>query len=376
MKILFLINNILEQNNGVSNKILNQLSAFNEFSTVDICHLYKSDNGFRRVFYENEDVSQINRLTGSKVYKYKNLFLFNYSDVYNYCLVNSPNLIYIRYTHFSNPFFFRFLSKVKKLKIKVILELPNYPYDSEYLNLGAFSKIKLFLDKIYRGRLKSFVDRIATMSDEPYIFNIPVIKINNAVSQNTLKNVDLSEKKTKKLTFVAAANLSNWHGYDRFIISLSRLPEEYFGTVLFHLVGDGEELIRLKKLAFDLGVSSFVIFHGEQNKAYLKELYCNSHIGVDSLGRHRSNNYFNDSIKSKEYLACGLPVLMSHVDPILCEQKFVYKVEANDEPFNFVEIIKWYNDNDFNSNRVLINNFAKVNCTWESILQRTVKSVL
>lgn len=46
----------------------------------------------------------------------------------------------------------------------------------------------------------------------------------------------------------------------------------------------------------------------------LDELLLKADVGVDSLARHRVNNFENNSLKSKEYLTFGLPIVKSHRD--------------------------------------------------------------
>lgn len=375
MKVLFLINNILEKNNGVTNKIMAQFLALSRFSDVQICHLDFAENMYSRVFYSEENTPYKEKWVRGKKRKFKNSFLFDYTDVLNLCIATGFDVIYVRYTHFSNPAFIAFLSQLKENRIKVILEIPNYPYDSEYSKLNLFSKTKLLIDRVYRNRLVKFVDRVATMSDDPLIFGIPATKINNGVSQKYLLDSDVNTKSLAKIRFVAAANIASWHGYDRFIISLSEMPKRYFDLVEFHLIGVGDELENLKKLARRLNLTSIIYFHGEQDINFLCKTYCSSHIGVDSLGRHRSNNSLNDSIKSKEYLSCGLPVIMSHVDNLISDKNFVYKVPSNDSPFDIGDIVEWYLKMDFNISRATLKKFAAERCSWESILYSLIRDI-
>ena len=72
MKVLFLINNILEKNNGVTNKIMAQFSALSGFSDVQICHLNLAENMYSRVFYSEENTSYKEKWVCGKKRKFKN----------------------------------------------------------------------------------------------------------------------------------------------------------------------------------------------------------------------------------------------------------------------------------------------------------------
>ncbi|MFK5655764.1 hypothetical protein ACIA4K_04025 [Lactobacillus delbrueckii subsp. bulgaricus] len=49
---------------------------------------------------------------------------------------------------------------------------------------------------------------------------------------------------------------------------------------------------------------------GKKEKEELDYYYNICDIGIDSMGRHRSNVYYNSSLKGKEYLAKGLPIVL------------------------------------------------------------------
>ena len=94
-------------------------------------------------------------------------------DIQNY------DFIYMRRPPYINPNFLRMLKKIKmeKPSIKIIMELPSYPYDKEISNLIHYPI--LLKDRLARRHLHKYVDRIATLNDDKEIFGIQTIKIKN-----------------------------------------------------------------------------------------------------------------------------------------------------------------------------------------------------
>ena len=93
--------------------------------------------------------------------------------------IKKYDFIYMRRPGFMNPNFLRMLKKIKteNPSIKIIMELPTYPYDEE---ISDFIHYPLLLkDRLARRHLHKYVDRIATLTDDKEIFGISTIKIKN-----------------------------------------------------------------------------------------------------------------------------------------------------------------------------------------------------
>ena len=75
--------------------------------------------------------------------------------------IENCDFIYIR-KYIIDIWFLHLLKKIKKIntKIKIIYEIPTYPYDLEWSRL--FDKPLLWKERISRTRLLKYVDRIVT----------------------------------------------------------------------------------------------------------------------------------------------------------------------------------------------------------------------
>jgi hypothetical protein len=78
--------------------------------------------------------------------------------------------------------------KQKNPGIKIIMEIPTYPYDKE-LMLNAKS-YPLFIKDVYnREKLKAVIDRIALISGEEHteVFGIPVLRLYNGINLKSIR---------------------------------------------------------------------------------------------------------------------------------------------------------------------------------------------
>ena len=76
-------------------------------------------------------------------------------------------------------------------------------------------------------------------------------------------------------------------------------------NLVFDIVGDGPYKTEFEKMTQDLGINSFVVFHGQKRKNELVEYYSNADIYVFPS---RSEGMPNSVLEAMSY---GLPVLMT-----------------------------------------------------------------
>lgn len=133
-KGVYIIYEELTDETGVNKKIKSQIETFEKVG-----------------FAMNTVCMDINKVPGWKILSrlpFTNITpCWRWSDAFAEC-----DFIYFRHPVFLNLALIRLLKKIKKKnpKVKIIMELPTYPYDKEYLR---FKKNIPFLikDKIIRG---------------------------------------------------------------------------------------------------------------------------------------------------------------------------------------------------------------------------------
>ncbi len=244
------------------------------------------------------------------------------------------DVIYIRKYVFDKSFI-RLLKKIKakNSKVRIILEVPTYPYDKEWSSLIDLPLITK--DKLNRKKLKRYVDRIVTFSEDCDIWGIKCLQISNGIDCDAIRVRSPKDRRDNKIELLGVATLEKWHGYDRV---LRGIRTYYNGNpkieVVFNIVGGGAELNNLKELVKNLGIQKYVIFHGRKSGEDLSNMFDICDIGVGSLGMYRIGLENGYTLKLREYMARGIPFLYGYTDKLVekSESQFIYKIKnCNDE---------------------------------------------
>lgn len=286
---------------------------------------------------------------------------------------------YIRYPN-SDPYFLRFLKELKKKKIKTVIEIPTFPYDKEGKESFRGRAVGL-VDKWHRKKLKNYLDRIVTYSDDDFIYGIQTIRTINGFD---FSKVDLAKTPQSKDTIhmCGVANIFRVHGYDRLIRGL----QLYYGNggkrdIIFDVVGSGDTKIlnEYKALTNAAGLDDRIRFHGKLFGEELNRIYDEATIAVNSLAIHRQNLKNESTLKTKEYAAKGLPVLSSsYVDAFSREDnaRYVYRVPPDETPINIREVIDFcdnlYLNTDLRSLRKTIREKASAICDMSVTLEPVI----
>jgi len=288
----------------------------------------------------------------------------------------SCDFYYIRYGWSAICYIGLFKSIKKFGKGKIVLEMPTFPFYKEFI--GRWSRIIILKDKILSKQLKKYVDRIVTYSKHEKIFDIPTIQIINGIDCSLIPVINKETFREQAINITAVAQFAKWHGYDRLINGLNNYYKQRISQkVYIHFVGDGTELKIYNKLVQQYNLSEYVIFHGLLFGKNLTEIFNKSDITVCSLGGHRKGLYLSSELKSREYLARGLPMISStKIDVIPSDFKYCLYVPEDDSPINIDTVIQFYQNiiaqKDFSVISHEIRQFAENNCD----MSITMKSVI
>ena len=141
MKALFLIFHGFDKANGISKKIHYQVKALKECGVdVRLCYYDITPHGERRLIVDDEVIADFGTGTTSKMWKH-----VYYAPIIEYARCENIKLVYIRSHHNANPFTLRMVKRLKNIGAKVIMEIPTYPYDQEYVSRSM--KFYLMIDR-------------------------------------------------------------------------------------------------------------------------------------------------------------------------------------------------------------------------------------
>lgn len=265
--------------------------------------------------------------------------------------VDHPQLLGADFLYFRKPSYLsqpmrRVLGHFKRHKPQapVFMEIPSYPYENEY---GPFWQDGIFKlkDRFNRARLKGLIDRIVYIADTDHdeLFGIPAIRIINGTpfSQIALRK----PRANAEIDLLAVAKFAKWHGYERL---LEGMKAYYAGggqrEIRLHMAGEGDELPRYQTLAKDPSLNKRVLFYGHQNGRALDELYDLADLGVTSLGAYKDGIQLGSFLKSREYLAKGLPMVTGCPIDVLNEEArpFFCEFPNDDSPIDMARLIAFY----------------------------------
>lgn len=322
MKIAYISAKEDPRHSGVYKKIRGQIQGL-------------KDSGISVELIENKEIE-----------KWKKALPFS-SRSYDWRKIDIPSdtdVIYIRYQLSDLPFV-RALKRWKKKyhNVPIILEIPMYPYINELKKIS--NSITLFRDKFYSRYVHKYIDRIVTFTSHKEILGVKTIQMVNGIEVDNVKPKKQSENKDQ-INIIAVALVNFSHGYDRFIGGLKEYYDIYKGekNVVFHLVGEGSALSKLKKMVDEDSLEKHVIFYGFKSGQELDHLYDLADIGIDVLGGHRKGDCWFGTLKSREYLSKGLPFITEYEvpDDLQPIRKYILKVPDDESPVDIKEVIRFY----------------------------------
>lgn len=315
---------------GITNKIKGQMKAFSTYGfSVDYTYIANNAAYFHKDG-ENIRLGRVGRFRklAANYYLFKRLKTEEYAYVYNrYGLMDT--------------FYYKMLKMLKKKGSRIVVEIPTYPYDKERQQ-GLAWLLLYALDKLYRNRIRIFVDVIATYSNDDEIFGIRTIRIHNGID---FERVSLRQPQniTDEIHLIGVAGLSKWHGYDRLLEGMG----QYYQTggkrkIFFHIVGDGPAKGEYEGIVEKYQLQDYCIFEGIKIGNELDEIYDKCDIGIESLAFFRIGVFLSSSLKSREYGAKGIPFIMGSKSDVFDDQDFVLKVPENESAINIQDIISFY----------------------------------
>ena len=367
-KLLFLLFHGFDPNNGISKKISYQVDALKACGMeTHLC--YMDEKGSKKRIIDGTVIANYGNGIMSKVLKRT-----EFSSIYKYAKDNGIEIVYIRSNHNANPFTIRMVKQMKKAGMKVVMEIPTYPYDSEYEAQGMGRQI--FQDKLFRKQLAKHLDAIVTFSDYEQIFGQRTIRISNGIDFNSVKVKETINDTSKELNLIGVAEIHRWHGFDRLVEGLALYytqPQEYI--VRFHVVGyffSSKLEDRFKKIISDNNMEKYVILYGKKHGDELNSLFNICDFGIGSLGRHRVGIDKIKTLKNREYAARGIPFIYSETDSDFDNMPYVLKAPADESPVNIQGIVSFYQQLTLSPQQI---RDSIKDLSWESQMRHVLKDI-
>lgn len=337
MKALFLVFHDFQEYNGISKKMRYQISALQKCGMdIHTCHYEIGKSGERLWMIDQDILTNLGKGIFAKI---KKRIIF--TPILRYIKKEKIEFIYIRYYHNSSPFTIHFVKTLKHLGVKIILEIPTYPYDQEFIN----QKFSLFIDKTFRRFFCRYVDAIVTFSNDTEIFGQRTIRISNGIDFSAIPLRKEVHSMKQELHLIGVAEIHYWHGFDRIIEGLKEyyLQNPNF-KVYFHIIGklSGErERYEIEVPIRKYGLQPYITLHGAKHSGELDALFEQADFAIGSLARHRSGIYNIRTLKNREYAARGFGFIYSENDDDFDCMPYVLKAPADESPIDIPQLINF-----------------------------------
>lgn len=372
--IYYRINQDEIANVGVHKKCIAQVDAFRNLGVqADLVLL--SDKG---VLLNDQLVHTFSKPLLSNASSKYSFFFFNLLPIISkHINFKLYDFIYFRYA-LSHPSLIRFLQAAKKEHpaLKIITEMPTYPYEKEKRSL--IGRLSLLMDQYYRKKLAPLIDSITHYGLEKEIFGIPTIPISNGIAVQKIKR-STSQPKTKKIRLIAVANWSYWHGLDRLIKGLKNYYEQKNQAyiVILKIIGHGKAIPGNKALVIKYGLEKIVHFFPPMTNKELDTHFDEADMGIGTLGIHRKDIRIDSSLKHREYCARGLPFLLAGNDLDFPDQlSFVLKSTPTDDPIEVNNLVRfWKKLLKNNSIKGEIRQYAEGQLGWEKRMKKVINFI-
>ena len=300
--------------------------------------------------YMDESISKRRIVDGTCIADYGNglkskiLKRTEFSSIVKYAIENEIEFVYIRSNHNANLFTIHMVKQMKQAGMKIVMEIPTYPYDPEYKAQGMSNQI--FQDKIFRNQLAKHLDGIVTFSDYKEIFGQRTINISNGIDFNSVPLKTTQNNTSQELNLIGVAEIHQWHGFDRVIKGLAEYYSKHQDYIVkFHIVGyffSAEGEVAFKRIISDYHMENYVILYGKQHGRSLDQIFDRCDMGIGSLGRHRVGIHKIKTLKNREYAARGIPFVYSEIDSDFDSRPYVLKVPADESPLNIGQVVDFY----------------------------------
>lgn len=208
-----------------------------------------------------------------------------------------PDLIYLRYGIYVYP-------AHRLMDIAPVVEEINTNDVTQHEELGLVYSL---YNRLTRGIFLHRVHGIITVSRELAVsyaiapYRKPTRVIANGCEINKFHELPSPSNKTPRLIFIGSPGYP-WHGVDKLIDLASR-----FSDIHIDIVGY-DKLPGFEPLPHNLTL------HGYLSTRDYEQVLANADVAISSLALHRKQLEEASPLKSREYLAFGLPLVVAYAD--------------------------------------------------------------
>lgn len=208
--------------------------------------------------------------------------------------IYQPDVIYFRFGLFTFP-----LQRLFRV-FPVFMEVNSNDVE-EYKTRGLFF---YWLNRITREiafrRSAGLLPVSQEVADLNTKYNRPTCVISNGIDLDAFKPLVAPKNKTPVLTAIGSPG--NWQGMDKLFPFARKYPD-----LTINIIGDSPK-------DFSEPIPNNLHIHGFLGREDVRVIYSDTDAVFSQLGLHRKNMRENPTLKVREALAYGLPLILAHQD--------------------------------------------------------------
>lgn len=309
MKIVYILDQDINSGNtaGIVHKIKEKIDVWGRFGhEVNVLSLYDF------TLYDS-NLNVINASWSFRLKKHSklNTLLRLFFSTILLCIhlkKMNVDIVYMRTPRLYMPF----IGMGLKSK-KVIMELNSDDVEEWKCN----NKIIWFFNNITRKFFYSLADAFVSVSEEltkRYSnFNLKTITIGNGVNVKNYEFIKNTHNSRPQVCFVGSPGFL-WHGIDK-IEELAKRAVDFD----FHFIGDTGVNTKNTK------------YYGYQEKEKVNEIISKCDVAFSTMSLHVKNMDEASPLKSRQYLALGIPLIYAYNDTdLIGDEDFALKIENHE----------------------------------------------
>ena len=226
----------------------------------------------------------------------------------------------------------------------ILYELWTYPIKKELIRRW-FNHPFWWKEVCYMPFLKRYINRYVAVSNLDKIEGVATIKMKNGIDFDLIPPPINLSPEDRSIHIVAVAKITIWHGYDRFLQGLYRYYKSGGNRkIVLHIVGTGSGQQKLNEMIKEMNLNENVVMHGFKTGTELDAIYNKCHLGLISLATQDKDIYIHSTLKSREYLAKGLPTIATGITDVFVNTDYKYNLELpmNEKIVDMNRIIAFY----------------------------------
>ncbi|MDM5124098.1 glycosyltransferase [Aeromonas rivipollensis] len=279
-------------------------------------------------------------------------------------LVRAFEWAYVRYNPMHNDELLQLARRLHEVVVPLFIEMYTLEYRNELPAQAAKTDLGYFL------QLAPLVAGFFTPSrvaPGARLQSKHLYKMGNGATWIEPQAPEHKPEIRKAFHLLGAGYLARWHGYDRLFPTIHKFIKAYPEVDLrLFLVGQGPASAQLAQQAKELGVAEYVTFTGALDPHALANRYAGVHLGLGSLGFHRTGVSYAEPLKHREFMFYGLPFVYSVEDAFSkATLPGTWMLAADDSPMDLISLYQEYKKINVDEVAQSLQKYAENNYSWE-----------